>query len=135
MAKHMVAKVADFGMCTNNPTATDPMGTPQWMAPEVIANMFRIRSPYNKSCDVYSYAILVWETFAAMIPYANTGLDQMGIASQVYRNNIRPPVISSFPPSIKSLIKECWDKNPHSRPNFDMILQKLQAAAKECNAI
>mmetsp|Transcript_8201 Transcript_8201/g.27556 ORF Transcript_8201/g.27556 Transcript_8201/m.27556 type:complete len:131 (+) Transcript_8201:1901-2293(+) len=126
MTKDMVAKVADFGMCTNNPTATDPMGTPQWMAPEVISNMLGIRCPYNKSCDIYSYGILVWETFVAMIPYASTGLNQSQIAMQVYRSNIRPPMISSLPASIKSLIAECWDKNPHHRPNFDTVCLLFQ---------
>ncbi len=33
--KSLVAKVADFGMVTAAPTTTEPLGTPQWMAPEV----------------------------------------------------------------------------------------------------
>lgn len=32
----MVAKVADFGFTTNEKIRTDPAGTPQWMAPEIL---------------------------------------------------------------------------------------------------
>ena len=32
----MVAKVADFGFTTNDKIRTDPAGTPQWMAPEIL---------------------------------------------------------------------------------------------------
>jgi serine/threonine protein kinase len=39
--KGLVAKVADFGMVTPAPTSADPMGTHQWMAPEVLLSCFQ----------------------------------------------------------------------------------------------
>ena len=83
LSANFVAKVADFGMCTNSPQASDMCGTPQWMAPEVGGAAFGVPKVYDKSVDVYSYAILMWELFHSQTPYWNTGLDQMGILQQV----------------------------------------------------
>ncbi|KAJ1468874.1 kinase-like domain-containing protein [Baffinella frigidus] len=52
--KDLVAKVADFGMCTPQASSTDACGTVQWMAPEVLANMFGQKVTYDKRIDVYS---------------------------------------------------------------------------------
>ena len=57
MTKDMIAKVADFGMCTNVPTATDGCGTMQWAAPEVLMNIFGKMQQYDKRCDVYRYVM------------------------------------------------------------------------------
>jgi len=49
MDKNMSAKVADFGMCTKEPICADGAGTVQWMAPEVLKNIFRQQVSRNFS--------------------------------------------------------------------------------------
>eukprot|EP00286_Rhodomonas_abbreviata_P020854 CAMPEP_0181297642 /NCGR_PEP_ID=MMETSP1101-20121128/5351_1 /TAXON_ID=46948 /ORGANISM="Rhodomonas abbreviata, Strain Caron Lab Isolate" /LENGTH=705 /DNA_ID=CAMNT_0023402597 /DNA_START=27 /DNA_END=2144 /DNA_ORIENTATION=- len=132
LSKDMVAKVADFGMCTNVSTSTDPCGTPQWMAPEVLANYFGSESYYDKRVDVYSYSILAWEIFHCKIPYGDTGLDQMGVARAVLQENRRPPLSRACPPPIQSIITKCWNKDPKSRPTFAEVISMLDAAAPSC---
>jgi serine/threonine protein kinase len=56
--KDMVAKVADFGLCTNQATSSDAAGTPQWAAPEVLRNLLGQRSTYDKSSDVYRHVCI-----------------------------------------------------------------------------
>ena len=40
---------------------------------------------------------------------------------------LRPPIDSSLPMMIQTIIKESWDKNPAKRPTFDRIAVLLKA--------
>jgi serine/threonine protein kinase len=42
------------------------IGTPMWMAPEVLDN-----KPYNETADVYSYAIVLWELLTGESPFSD----------------------------------------------------------------
>ncbi|KAJ1476012.1 kinase-like domain-containing protein, partial [Baffinella frigidus] len=128
----LVAKVADFGMCTPDKTSTAACGTVQWMAPEVLANLFGQKVPYDKRVDVYSYGILLYEIFHCSCPYMETGLDQMTLGRKVFQQNIRPPLGRACPPAIQSLITKCWDKNPAARPTFKQILELLVGVKASC---
>jgi Ca2+-binding EF-hand superfamily protein len=132
MGKNMIAKVADFGMCTDAIPSTDVCGTPQWMAPEVLGNMFGREIHYDGRCDVYSYGILLWEIFHCNIPYAETGMDQMQIADAVLNSNIRPSVSRSCPQPVQGIIMQCWAKSPDQRPSFSEVVDKLNACASSC---
>jgi serine/threonine protein kinase len=57
---NMVAKIADFGLCTNESESTHGAGTPHWAAPEVLHLMPNIGrcdpyTPYDKRCDYFRY--------------------------------------------------------------------------------
>ena len=41
---------------------TAPIGTVLWTAPEVF------QGKYNEKCDVYSWAIILWDILARKIP-------------------------------------------------------------------
>eukprot|EP00960_Hanusia_phi_P049504 759579-Hanusia_phi.AAC.3 len=99
LTSEFIAKVADFGMCTNAPFASEACGTPQWMAPEVIANVLGKATMYDHSIDVYSYGVLLWELFHCSTPYADTRLDQMGICKSVFYHDI-----SQSPPAPVDLV-------------------------------
>jgi serine/threonine protein kinase len=119
LSKDMVAKVADFGMCVNEPRSCQPLGTPHWMAPEVGANYLDQESYYDKRCDVYSYAILVWEIFHAKIPYQDSGMtDPMQIVRAVVTHGKRPQLGRACPAPIATIISKCWDRDPAARPTF-----------------
>jgi serine/threonine protein kinase len=63
-----VCKVADFGISTIKPSVTRTMtsiGTPVYMAPEVIA-----RDKYSEKADVYSFGVLVVEVATGLLPYS-----------------------------------------------------------------
>ena len=77
MDKDMVAKVADFGMCTRQKQLAEGCGTIQWAAPEVLKNIFGQKVMYDNKCDVYSFGVLMWECFHLTCPYSDTGLDQV----------------------------------------------------------
>ena len=74
MTKDMVAKVADFGMCTPEKQSSHGAGTPQWMPPEALLNVFGVQSVYDNKFDVFSFAVLMWEVFHWAVPYATLGM-------------------------------------------------------------
>lgn len=125
MDKNLVAKVADFGMCTDEKTTTEPFGTPQWMAPEVLSNYFGHAAQYDRSCDVYSFGVLCWEIFHCRVPYAETGLDQISLAKEVIKENIRPTMAKACPEPIRKLIVTCWDRDASKRPTMQDVSKFL----------
>ena len=54
-------------------------GTVRWMAPEVFADD---RGHYNEKCDVYSWAITLWEVMARRIPFHHLENHQVVIQKQ-----------------------------------------------------
>jgi len=131
-------QVADFGMCIDAPTTTGMCGTGQWMAPEVGFEMLgRGAMQYDKRCDVYSYAVLIWECFHTTVPYSDRPqLDQGAIVQNVAMNLLNPghvlrPTInpSKCPPPIVSLIQRCWSANAGERPGWTQIISELDAFA------
>jgi len=65
------AKISDFGTSrfiadVQNQQLTNALGTPLYMAPEILANQ-----EYSLPSDVYSLAILFWYIFEQQSPFAN----------------------------------------------------------------
>ena len=74
---------------------------PAYMAPELFRN-----NPYNKSVDVYAFAITMWELFAQEVPYK--GYDPISIRDKVIANQ-RPPLPLPMASSRMSrLVGDCW---------------------------
>ena len=97
------------------------------MAPEILKDL-----PYGLPSDVYSYGIVVWEILARETPYK--GIKPSAITYQVASMNKRPElsiIHSSCPEKLKSLMIECWDDSPQSRPTFQQILAKLDEISYE----
>ncbi|KAL6894074.1 hypothetical protein ACP4OV_008172 [Aristida adscensionis] len=64
-------KIADFGVARVEAAAaagemTGQTGTLGYMAPEVLEGR-----PYDHKCDVYSFGILLWETYCCAMAYPN----------------------------------------------------------------
>lgn len=132
LTAQMVAKVADFGMCTAAPTSSALCGTPQWMAPEVGYNHFVPGLEYDKSCDVYSHGILMWELFHSHTPYYDTGLDQMQILQHNVYHDMRPNMSPRVPGPIKEVIQKCWARTDSDRPTFQEVISMLDDAQTSC---
>jgi sterile alpha motif and leucine zipper-containing kinase AZK len=59
-------KICDFGLsCVKEKRAvvTESVGSPFWMAPEVLMG-----KPYNEKADVYSFGVLLYEFLTGVIP-------------------------------------------------------------------
>jgi hypothetical protein len=119
-------KLADFGLArTIDKGATMTIcGTPSWIAPEVFRG-----DHYDKTVDVYSFAVVIWELFCQEKPYK--GIEVARIPRRVTNEGLRPRVPEHCPPAIQKLLPEMWHKDASRRPHFPEIETRLGEAMKE----
>ena len=67
------------------------VGTPAWMAPEVLAHQ-----RYSEKADVYSFGVVLWEMTARQIPYRE--MNGMQAAVSVMNRGLRPDIPAHTPP-------------------------------------
>ncbi|KAL6091043.1 hypothetical protein STEG23_038318 [Scotinomys teguina] len=115
-----VLKITDFGLARewHKTTKMSAAGTYAWMAPEVIR-----LSLFSKSSDVWSFGVLLWELLTGEVPYRE--IDALAVAYGVAMNKLTLPIPSTCPEPFARLLEECWDPDPHGRPDFGSILKQL----------
>jgi len=123
-----IVKISDFGLSRTfdeeNPSImTGNIGTPQWAAPEILQ-----QQPYTEKCDVYSFAVVLWELQAKKIPYEN--INRFEIPIKVTEGE-RPEISKECPKQLRELIQLCWKKSIKKRPSFTQIIYKLSKIAEE----
>ncbi|XP_048259853.1 mitogen-activated protein kinase kinase kinase 11-like [Haliotis rufescens] len=118
-------KITDFGLAreVDKTTRMSAAGTYAWMAPEVIKS-----SRFSKFSDVWSYGVVLWELLTGETPYK--GIDALGVAYGVAVNKLTLPIPSTCPNLFADLMADCWHQEPHERPTFQAILQRLEEIAK-----
>ncbi|GJW56557.1 serine/threonine-protein kinase HT1, partial [Tanacetum coccineum] len=116
-------KIADFGVArveAQNPKdMTGKTGTLTYMAPEVIDG-----KPYDRKCDVYSFAICLWEIYCCAMPYEDH--DFAKLSSAVVHKNLRPSIPKCCPSSFANIMKKCWNVNPEKRPQMVDVVKMLE---------
>jgi tRNA A-37 threonylcarbamoyl transferase component Bud32 len=128
--EHGVCKVGDFGLVRvidgtagAESSLTSETGTYRWMAPEVITH-----ARYGAKCDVYSFAIVLWEiTAAGAMPYP--GVPALHVALGVAQSpGLRPNIPVTAPAELARLMPRCWAEVPDERPAFEELVRTLEAA-------
>ena len=118
--KHMVPKIADFGLSRfsdgEETYMTSKVGTYQWMAPELFE-----AGQYDEKVDVYSYAVILWELLTGRQPFR--GKNVVEIATLVLHQAKRPEIPAKTPSKLAELISLCWSADPKNRPSFAMIVK------------
>jgi len=120
----MNVKLADFGLSrdtTMSATMTGCIGTPHYMAPEVIHE-----DRYTEKADIYSLGIILWEILTGEIPYR--GWNTIQIAMKVVQG-IRPQFPELVPTELRELVASCWDEHVDKRPTCAVIIQHLVSIA------
>mmetsp|Transcript_16662 Transcript_16662/g.24878 ORF Transcript_16662/g.24878 Transcript_16662/m.24878 type:complete len:544 (+) Transcript_16662:58-1689(+) len=116
--------VCDFGLTRMKPRnkdnlAYDPHGSPLYMAPEVFVGDF------NEKCDVYSFAICLWEALTQEQAFAHLANNLPGFIHAVVDRDERPKIPKNTGSSLKRLIRDCWKPKPADRPSFREIIKRL----------
>jgi serine/threonine protein kinase len=144
MTTDMHAKIADFGTAslltmavTYFDTHEAPMsegndvlqrtmgvGTPLWMAPEMLAG-----KKYDARVDVYSYGIVLWEIASQRLPWeeVQSTLFLKTLLSMI-ESGRRPEVEAGWPRGYCAVMERCWQLAPQDRPDFADIGRMLTTA-------
>ena len=122
LSDHMTAKLCDFGIARSlDHTASQSTvtGTHRWMAPEIVRDP---KTRISKNCDIYSYAMVLYELVSCKKPFHDVPTDQMAIfnATMGERPSL-PESDSECAPFLRCLITACWDSDPKARPSFEEI--------------
>ncbi|EDR23983.1 protein serine/threonine kinase, putative [Entamoeba dispar SAW760] len=122
------AKLTDFGSARNinmlqtNMTFTTGVGTPVFMAPEIL-----LLQKYKKPADIYAFAITIYEVMKWGPAYDNSdGLFEYPwqIAEFVVSGK-RLTKPKTMEDNIFLIISKCWDNDPQKRLDISTLIELL----------
>ncbi|XP_013403397.1 serine/threonine-protein kinase 10 isoform X3 [Lingula anatina] len=121
-------KLADFGVSAKNTKTRQRrdsfIGTPYWMAPEVILCETYKENPYDHMADVWSLGCTMIE-FAEMEP-PNHEMHPMRVLIKIQKND--PPTLlnrKKWSNEFHDFLSKCLVKNPEHRMNMEQLLQHV----------
>lgn len=127
-------RIFDFGLARelSSKGEADPDNAPRCLTG--IAGTLRYIAPENAlgkpcglSCDVYSFAVLLYEIITLQVPFSEIKLVTQ-FKDKVIRGRHRPDL--KFVPSslLQDMLNDSWDPNPSIRPTFAEISCIMEGA-------
>uniref|UniRef100_A0A8D3AD73 non-specific serine/threonine protein kinase n=1 Tax=Scophthalmus maximus TaxID=52904 RepID=A0A8D3AD73_SCOMX len=119
-------KLADFGVSAKNTKTIQRrdsfIGTPYWMAPEVVMCETSKDRPYDFKADIWSLGVTLIEL--AQVEPPNHEMNPMRVLLKIAKAD--PPTLmqpSRWSPEFSDFLKRCLDKNVDNRWNATQLLQ------------
>ncbi|GLC41007.1 hypothetical protein PLESTB_000952900 [Pleodorina starrii] len=118
------AKVADFGLAMVLAPGEDEMrqgihGTVSHMPPEAMRD-----TCFSLATDVFSFGVVLWELYTTESPYR--GMAPHEVVEAICVRDERPCWPGSSPPDLVALAEDCWHADPHHRPSFADVVERLR---------
>ncbi|KAF2882457.1 hypothetical protein ILUMI_23682 [Ignelater luminosus] len=118
LTENGTVKLADFGSASIKCPANSFVGTPYWMAPEVILAMDE--GQYDGKVDVWSLGITCIELAERKPPYFN--MNAMSALYHIAQNDSPTLQSSEWSDAFKYFVKSCLQKVPADRPTSAKLL-------------
>ena len=109
-------KLTDFGSSRNinllmtNMTFTKGVGSPTYMAPEVLN-----QEKYKKAADVFSFGVMMFECFKWGEAYPKAQFKFPWQISSFVQAGKRPSKTDSIPSKDLRVVEQCWAQEPQDR--------------------
>jgi serine/threonine protein kinase len=123
-------KVSDFGTCRvltgaidRSHTTTAIVGTPAYMAPEVVT-----KGHFSRGADMWSVACTVVEMATGQTPWSNLkrsqreGIPLMFHIGTAQPPNHHPPLPMVLSPQLRQLLEQCFEYKAKKRPSATALL-------------
>ncbi|KAF6083149.1 serine/threonine kinase 10 [Phyllostomus discolor] len=119
-------RLADFGVSAKNLKTLQKrdsfIGTPYWMAPEVVMCETMKDTPYDYKADIWSLGITLIEMAEIEPPHHE--LNPMRVLLKIAKSE--PPTLltpSRWSAEFRDFLKTALDKNPETRPSAAQLLE------------
>ncbi|XP_022902871.1 serine/threonine-protein kinase Tao [Onthophagus taurus] len=118
LTENGTVKLADFGSASIKCPANSFVGTPYWMAPEVILAMDE--GQYDGKVDVWSLGITCIELAERKPPYFN--MNAMSALYHIAQNDAPSLQANDWSDAFKTFVEACLRKSPSNRPSSSKLL-------------
>ena len=119
-------KLSHFGLSTNLKNISEKKTFYEnfaYMAPEIM-----LEKNYNKSADIFSYGMILWELITNQIPYNN--LKKEEIINEVAKKKKIVKIPEDGNMVLIELTKLCLQYKPENRPTIEKIVKYLYEVNK-----
>ncbi|GBC02718.1 hypothetical protein RclHR1_04780005 [Rhizophagus clarus] len=127
-------KLADFGLSKRIDEASNSQlklfGMVPYIDPKVLINSNNLK--LNKSSDVYSIGILLWEISSGKPPF-HEETNKIGLIYDISQGR-RETIVPDTPIDYSNLYTECWNNEPSKRPSIDEVANRLRIIISNSNS-
>lgn len=124
---HYNVKLGDFGLSRfltqNKDRNKGRIGTPHWMAPEIL-----LGGKYKPSADIFSYGMILWELLTNQIPYHSIDPNEIVNLITNQRKIVEVPKEGNV--ALRKIITHCIQYEVKDRPSLNEILCLLGKVKK-----
>ena len=131
----ITAKITDFGMADWNSFTTELFHPqqqskyPQYLqgatATHRSPEKWRNINERTTKCDVYSYGILIWETYSEKKPFANCTNEDIKCAVTEGQRPDADLLGSNTPAIMVDIMRHCWHQDPGKRWEMKQVVENL----------
>ena len=127
-------KLTDFGSARNinllmtNISFTKGIGTPAYMAPEIIN-----KQHYKTAADIYAFAIVMYEIFGWTDAFPKTLFRFPWQIADFVMNGYRPYHCDAITPNLYNIIERSWCQKQNERLTIEDIVSCLETELMKLN--
>ena len=99
------------------------VGTPFWMAPEVLQQRTERSGDYGTRCDVWSLGCTVIEMLGVTPWRANAREGEHEVLMRILTSTGGPPIPAAAPPALTAFLARCFVCDPALRPSAQTLLE------------